>query len=102
MVLIKHLCSQFQIQQVFRGFFPRQIKNPLYIGPDNVGLGGIRVHHLKTFKLLACLFPGILGHFFLLDLFAQPFNLLAVGIVITQFFLQGLHLFAQEIFTLRT
>ena len=102
MVGIQDLLGDLQIEPVAAAFAPRHLYEPIQIGPDDAGLRGIGVHHLQTLELLFCLLPGMGGHPGLDYLDAQLFNLLGPLIHVAQFFFQGLQLFPQVVFTLRT
>ncbi len=100
-IFIQH-CRRFdQVKQISRGLLPRQVNNPLNVGADDVGLGGIRVHHLQPLQFLEGLFACVLGQLLFGDLLLQLLNVLGVGVVVAQLFFQSLHLLAQIVLPLR-
>jgi len=98
-IVIEDLFCPADIQAVAGGLVPRDFHQPVQVGPNDAGLTGIRMHVLQSAQLLEGLLQDCLRHLGGLDGLADLDQFLFFSAV-TQFLLDGTHLFPQVIFAL--
>ena len=99
-ILGKHLLRLLYLNGILRRFTPRDIHDPVQVGPDECRLGGIGVHHLESVKLLEGLFLRIGRQLCLLYLLPEILKLLPPLIKIPQLRLDRPQLLPQVILPL--
>ncbi len=100
MVLIQDNLGLFDLQFVPGALAPGQGYQPVQVGADDGGLGGVGVHLLQAGQLLEGVLFRLLGHPGLGDLETVLFHLLAGLVQVAQFFLDGPQLLPEKIFPL--
>ena len=79
---------------------PRQDRKPLDVVTRNRVVGGHRRHTREPAKLFQGLFLHVIRHAGVFNLLAQLFRIASPFILLTQFFLDGLHLLTQVVLAL--
>ena len=101
MVRIQHFPGLLHVYYGPAGFGPRQHCQPFDVVAGHGVIGCHRRHTSQARQFLECLFLHVVRHARRFDLLAQLVHIARRFILLTQFFLDGLHLLAQVILALR-
>ena len=95
MVLVEDLGGAVELQAVVRARAPGQLRDPLQVGADHLGLHRLAPGALQAAQLALDLLPRLLGEGEGAELLAERLQLLG-RVVVAELLLDRLHLLAQE------
>ncbi len=100
MILVEAAPDLAQLDVVLGRHAPRQLDQPLEVGPGHGVLGARRLHALEAVELLARDLLGLLGQLGLDDLLGELVEVAGAVVELTQLLLDGLELLAQHVLAL--
>ncbi len=100
MVLIEHLLRLLHVDRGFRCLQPRDIHQPLEVGPRHVVLSGGGIHRLQPLKLAVSRLARLRAHLRLRNLLLQLNEVRPLLAALAKLLLDRLELLAQEVLAL--